>query len=108
MKNEYENKHKGDSYTISNKVLQIMKVSLNTDEYSVERVYNFLNLSKALKNNKTKELWYDKFNYVLQRIKTSSPLKDHEKIILNEIFERILELKSDKKKFEDLGLLEPD
>jgi hypothetical protein len=53
MKSRHENKYKNNIYEIPPKILDIVKVSVNTDEYSLERAHNYLNLSKALKNNET-------------------------------------------------------
>lgn len=101
----HEKKYKNDAYNIPSKVLEIIKVSLNTDEYSLERVYNYLNLSKALKNKETIRLWYEKFHYVLSWLKISIPIENYEKLMLNDIFETILKLKTNKKEFEDLLLI---
>lgn len=103
MKSQHENKYKNNNYEIPSKILDIVKVSVNTDEYSLERAHNYLNLSKALKNNETIKLWYEKFEYIFKWLKISSPIKSHERLILNDILDRILQIKAnDNKKFEDL------
>jgi hypothetical protein len=103
MKSRHENKYKNNIYEIPPKILDIVKVSVNTDEYSLERAHNYLNLSKALKNSETIKLWYEKFEYIFKWLKISSPIKNHERLMLDDIFERILQIKAnDNKKFEDL------
>lgn len=103
MKSQHENKYKNNNYEIPSKILDIVKVSVNTDEYSLERSHNYLNLSKALKNNETIKLWYEKFEYIFKWLKISSPIKSHERLMLNDILDRILQIKAnDNKKFEDL------
>ena len=62
-----------------------------------------MNLSKAFKNNEIINLWYEKFNYIFTWLKISYPIKKHEKIILNDIFNTILQIKSDK--FEDILII---
>ena len=106
MKSHHENKYKNNIYEIPSKILDIVKFSINTDEYSEERAHNYLNLSKALKNSETINLWYEKFEYVFNWIKISSPIKKHERLMLDDIFERILQIKAknDNKKFEHLLL----
>jgi hypothetical protein len=105
MKYNHENKYKNNKYNISPNVLEIVKVSVNTDEYSLERIHNYLNLSKKLKNRETMDLWYEKFDYIFKWLKTYSRIKKHEKFIFDAIFTRILQIKSNKNKFEDLLII---
>ncbi len=103
MKSQHENKYKNNIYEIPSKILDIVKFSVNTDEYSLERAHNYLKLSKALKNSETIKLWYEKFEYIFTWLKISSPIKSHERLMLDDIFDRILQIKAnDNKKFEDL------
>lgn len=106
MKFEHEKSVKDEEqYYIPENVLKIVSVSINTDEYSIERIHNLLKLYKTIEGSETKKLWHQHFLYVLKGLKISSTLSVDEKEALNIIFKEIFDLKSDNENmFQDFLL----
>ena len=95
MKTDHENKNKINPYNIPSDILKVINVSVNNDEYSLERIYNLLKIYKKLQGIETKKLWYDYFKYALKGLKLSSPLSEDEEDVLKLVFDDILSLESE-------------
>jgi hypothetical protein len=66
MKTSHENKNKTSTYNAPFDILKILNISVNRDEYSLERIHNLLRIYHKLEGDETKKLWNDYFKYVLK------------------------------------------
>jgi hypothetical protein len=104
MKHRHELKNKNGGYHIPDDILKIVNVSINNDNYSLQRTHNLLQLYKGLSSNETKRLWRVHFKYVLNGLTFSQPISEDEKNALRVLFYDLLELKYDKDMFPELLL----
>jgi len=105
MKVNRQKKSENKQYVLRDNIAKILNISVNTDEYSVERIHNLLKLGKELQGNKTKN-WHDYFNCAFKRLKLSSPISQVETELLSVVFDDILDLKRDNEGiFQDLLLI---
>jgi len=56
MKVNRQKKSENKQYVLPDNIAKILNISVNTDEYSVERIHNLLKLGKELQGNKTKKI----------------------------------------------------
>jgi len=92
MKTEHESKNNINNYEIPPNALKLTNVSLNRDEFSLERIYNLLKIYKKLDGTETKKLWCDYFKYALKALKVSSPLMEDENDVLKLVFDDVISL----------------
>ena len=92
IKSEHRNKLPGNEYNLPNNLLKVIKVSLNIDEFSIQRIHNLLKIFNMLKGKETIDLW-NSFTYALKALKISSPPSGNEEVLLEVVYKDILELR---------------
>jgi hypothetical protein len=84
----------------------VLNISVNTDEYSVERIHNLLKLYRGLIGDETKKTWFSYFKYAFKGLKFSSPVSQDEVEALGLVFNDIVNLKEDDEDmFQELLLI---
>jgi hypothetical protein len=106
MKANHQEKYKNMLYVPPDEIVRILNISVNTDEYSVERIHNLLKLYRELTGDETKKTWRDYFKHAFKGLKLSSPVSQDEVEALSLVFDDIVNLKhDDEDMFQDLLLI---
>jgi hypothetical protein len=100
-----EQKYQNNQYIVPDDILTIVKVSVNYDEYSFERVHNLLKVYGSLESNETKKLCFTFLDHAMKGLTLPSTMTDDVKEALKIIFKEICDLESDTDSFEKLILL---
>lgn len=104
MKTTHENKYRKNPYNMPDQLLNILKVAVNYDEYSLERIHNLLKIFKKLRNEQTKKLWFDHIKYMLNGLTIPSPIRQDKQGAILTVFNEIHGLKPNESIFQEVIL----
>ena len=102
IKRNHEDKYRKNPYNVPDQILKIMRVSVNYDEYSLERIHNLLKIFKKLQQEQTKNYWFEHIKYVLNGLTILPPIPNDKKEALLAVFNEIIDLKTDNPFFPEV------